>query len=378
MKTTRLFNLSALSRISYTLGAGFLIAALALSFFPQPQAAIAGSGAIWTTRSGCGSPEQDVNHFDIGDHIYINGSGFDGTTTYSWSIKGKPGGASCDPGIQVAGSSYQTDGSGAFCFSAYTVHADDCGEYQVKFGTKGDNYQVDGVPTNTPVPPTATDTSEPTATDTPEPTATDTPEPTATDTPEPTATDTPEPTATDTPEPTATDTPEPTATDTPEPTATDTPEPTATPTESNETPTPGPSPTPSDTPEPTATDTPEPTATDTPEPTATDTPEPTATDTPEPTATDTPEPTATATISVETPTQEPTDPPADPTNTPAPTNPPDPTATPVDQILIPVTGADLNGGPSSPISSAGALGLSVAFLGLGLILQGYKRMQTES
>ena len=338
MKTTRLFNLSALSRISYTLGAGFLIAALALSFFPQPQAAIAGSGAIWTTRSGCGSPEQDVNHFDIGDHIYINGSGFDGTTTYSWSIKGKPGGASCDPGIQVAGSSYQTDGSGAFCFSAYTVHADDCGEYQVKFGTKGDNYQVDGVPTNTPVPPTATDTSEPTATDTPEPTATDTPEPTATDTPEPTATDTPEPTATDTPEPTATDTPEPTAT----------------PTESNETPTPGPSPTPSDT------------------------PEPTATDTPEPTATDTPEPTATATISVETPTQEPTDPPADPTNTPAPTNPPDPTATPVDQILIPVTGADLNGGPSSPISSAGALGLSVAFLGLGLILQGYKRMQTES
>ena len=265
MKTARLFNLSALSRISYTLGAGFLIAALALSFFPQPQAAIAGSGAIWTTRSGCGSQEQDANHFDIGDHIYINGSGFDVTTTYSWSIKGKPGGASCDPGLQVAGGSYQTDSSGAFCFSAYTVHADDCGEYQVKFGTKGDNYQVDGVPTNTPVPPTATDT-----------------------------------------------------------------------------------------------------------------PEPTATDTPEPTATDTPEPTATATISVETPTQEPTDPPADPTNTPAPTNPPDPTATPVDQILIPVTGADLTGGPSSPISSAGALGLSVAFLGLGLILQGYKRMQTES
>ena len=42
-----------------------------------------------------------------------------------------------------------------------------------------------------------------------------------------------------------------------------------------------------------------------------------------------------------------------------------------------VTGADLTG-PFSPISSAGALGMAVAFLGLGLILQGYNRMQSEA
>ena len=115
-------------------------------------------------------------------------------------------------------------------------------------------------PTNTPIPPTATNTPLPTATNTPvPPTATNTPLPTATNTPvPPTATNTPLPTATNTPvPPTATNTPLPTATNTPVP-------PTATATA-----------TASPTPLPTATNTPvPPTATNTPLPTATNTPVP--------------------------------------------------------------------------------------------------------
>ncbi|MCB8939609.1 MAG: ExeM/NucH family extracellular endonuclease [Ardenticatenaceae bacterium] len=103
-------------------------------------------------------------------------------------------------------------------------------------------------PTNTPIPPTATNTPLPTATNTPvPPTATNTPLPTATNTPvPPTATNTPLPTATNTPVPptatataTASPTPLPTATNTPvPPTATNTPLPTATNTPVPPTPTP--------------------------------------------------------------------------------------------------------------------------------------------
>ncbi|MCA9897869.1 MAG: ExeM/NucH family extracellular endonuclease, partial [Anaerolineales bacterium] len=94
-------------------------------------------------------------------------------------------------------------------------------------------------PTNTPIPPTATNTPLPTATNTPvPPTATNTPLPTATNTPvPPTATNTPLPTATNTPvPPTATNTPLPTATNTPVPptaTATATASPTPLPTATN-------------------------------------------------------------------------------------------------------------------------------------------------
>jgi uncharacterized protein YjiK len=109
--------------------------------------------------------------------------------------------------------------------------------------------------TNTPVPPTATNTPLPTATNTPvPPTATNTPvPPTATNTPLPTTTNTPvPPTATNTPLSTVTNTPIPsTATNTPLPTTTNTPVP----------------PTPTNTPLPTATNTPvPPTATNTPVP----------------------------------------------------------------------------------------------------------------
>ena len=100
------------------------------------------SGAIWTTDSSCGVEAQDVNHFQIGDVVYINGSGFN-PGVYAWSIKGQPGQASADPDTIVAAGLVVVDQSGSFCINAYTVKSDDAGEYHVKVGTKGDNYRVE-------------------------------------------------------------------------------------------------------------------------------------------------------------------------------------------------------------------------------------------
>ncbi len=99
------------------------------------------SGAIWTTRNDCGDIKQDVNHYDIGEHVYINGANFN-PGNYFWKIKGQPGGASCDPNIIVAMDIFTVNETGSFCFDAYTVQPDDCGEYKVKFANKGDNYRV--------------------------------------------------------------------------------------------------------------------------------------------------------------------------------------------------------------------------------------------
>jgi len=102
-----------------------------------------GSGAIWTTKIDCGADTQDVNHFAIGDDVHINGDGFTASTSYDWTITGQPGGASCDPDAVVASGTKITDATGKFCIHAYTVQEGDCGEYQVKFDVKGDNYRVD-------------------------------------------------------------------------------------------------------------------------------------------------------------------------------------------------------------------------------------------
>ena len=106
------------------------------------------SGAIWTTRDDCGDSKQDVNHYDIGEHVWINGANFN-PGDYYWRIRGQPGGASCDPWQIVADGTFTVDESGSFCFDAYTVQPDDCGEYKVKFGNKGDNYRVIGAVTTT-------------------------------------------------------------------------------------------------------------------------------------------------------------------------------------------------------------------------------------
>ena len=99
--------------------------------------------AIWSTRDDCGSSMQDANHFSPGETIYINGNGF-AVGNYSWTIIGLPGGASCDPNDVVASNITAVNSFGGFCFAAYTVLNDDCGEYQIKFGVKGDNYRVEG------------------------------------------------------------------------------------------------------------------------------------------------------------------------------------------------------------------------------------------
>jgi uncharacterized repeat protein (TIGR01451 family) len=149
------FSLKTMAKVSYLISIAFMIAALLVNALPVSPVlagnAGQGSGAIWTLTDGCGPP-QNVNQYTTGDHVWINGSGFDPDTLYAWDITGKPGGASGDPNMPVAFGDYITDLTGAFCFDAYTIAADDWGEYQVKFGNKGDNYSVNPAE-NTPVPP---------------------------------------------------------------------------------------------------------------------------------------------------------------------------------------------------------------------------------
>jgi hypothetical protein len=94
-------------------------------------------GAIWTTKNDCGDVTQDVNHYNVGDRVYINGEGFP-ALTHSWSIKGQPG--SCDPSTVVAsGFIYGS----SFCFNAYNITSGDCGVYKATVSNKDDNYQID-------------------------------------------------------------------------------------------------------------------------------------------------------------------------------------------------------------------------------------------
>ena len=122
----------------------------------------ANTGSIYTRNDVCG-PEVNENHYDLGDTVFINGKAFD-DGTHAWSITGNPGGASADPDIAVASGSITivnglitaltgevndegpiVNGPGGdFCFKAYVIQSDDGGEYQVKLGTKGDNYRVQG------------------------------------------------------------------------------------------------------------------------------------------------------------------------------------------------------------------------------------------
>lgn len=112
------------------------------------------SGSIWTTKNDCGIEQQDVNQYVIGEKVYINGKNFKPNHEYEWEIEGLGGSensnASCDPDEEVAEGEYTTDGSGNFCFEAYTIANDDCGEYKVGFDNKHDNYRVD---LNAPVVP---------------------------------------------------------------------------------------------------------------------------------------------------------------------------------------------------------------------------------
>jgi len=99
-------------------------------------------GAIWTTTSGCGEPSQNVNHYEVGEQIYLNGVGFYKHGAYNWTVKGNPGRASCDSSKIVATGILPLYEEESFCFPVYTVEEGDCGVYKVKFGMKFDSYRV--------------------------------------------------------------------------------------------------------------------------------------------------------------------------------------------------------------------------------------------
>ncbi len=312
--------LKRMAGIGYILGIAFIMVGLILSALNTP--ARAASGAVWTTRETCGNP-QNENHYDVGDHVYLNGAGFVPGQSVSWNIKGRPGGASGDPGQTVASGTVTADSNGEFCFNAYTIQPDDWGEYKVTAeGAEGDNYRVEGAPTATP---TATNTSTSTMTPTGTSTSTSTATATATNTPIPTST------ATETGVP-------PTATETSVP-------PTATETTT--------------TVPPTATKTivPNPVI-DTPTPTQSPTTEPPST--PEPTTPPSkPEPSAT-----------PTKQSAPPATLPPPTPP---TSSTQPSLLIPVTGADFaiaGHGNQSDLTSQLLTNLGIGLLGLALVFHG--------
>lgn len=220
-RSERFHPLKILAVIGYASGILCLAIAMVLGATPASVTfAQSGSGAIWTTTDSCGDP-QNVNHYVVGAVVYINGANFDPNEAFAWDITRVSG---SPPKPTVASGNNSADGTGAFCFAAYTLQSSDVGEtYQATVGeVKSDNFRVDAAqedptntPTNTAMPPTNTPTNTAVPpTNTPTDTAvppTNTPTNTAvppTNTPLPT--DTPTPTAvppTDTPLPTDTPTP---------------------------------------------------------------------------------------------------------------------------------------------------------------------------
>ncbi len=186
-RTTRFVN-----KLLYLGSAAMMLAAIALSAITGSVAATGNSGAIWTTDGACGTSSQDVNHFLVGDHVYINFSGF-AAGTYAWQIQQVSG----NPKPVIASGIFTVGATGAGCFPAHTIQSDESGrEYSVAFGTKNDNYQVNALPT-----PTQTGTPDPTATETVTPTdeATPTSQPTGSPTPTDEITPTSQPTENPTP-----------------------------------------------------------------------------------------------------------------------------------------------------------------------------------
>lgn len=132
----------------------------------------AAGGSIKTTTGSCGSPV-NKNLYDVGDTMYLTGTGFSHNATLNWSVIGLPG--SSDANITVASGTITTDGQGKFCFAAYTIQSGDGGEYKADVNGKSDNFQVKGQ-SATPTP-TPSGTPSPTPIGTPAPSVTPTPLP---------------------------------------------------------------------------------------------------------------------------------------------------------------------------------------------------------
>ncbi len=132
------------NRLAARFVAVLAVFSLLMSMVPAQVLATANPGAIWTTAGDCGVDDQNLNVYNVGDTLYINGSNFTPEASLPWSITGKPGNASSDPNTVVANNSVIVGSDGSFCFEAYTVAADDDGEYGVDVDGKKDNYRVDG------------------------------------------------------------------------------------------------------------------------------------------------------------------------------------------------------------------------------------------
>jgi len=101
----------------------------------------ADNGVVWTTRNDCGTEQQDVNQYSVGEKVFINGRNFD-SGDYDWTITKQSG-----PDKNESASGNKTvDSSGSFCFEAYTIQPNDTGEYSVDFGKKNDNYHIRNIP----------------------------------------------------------------------------------------------------------------------------------------------------------------------------------------------------------------------------------------
>ncbi len=132
-----------LTKFLYIFGIIFLLTGLLLSAVQIPVSAqeINGAGSLWTTNVSCGSTPQDVNHFYLGESIYLHGSGFAPNQELPWYIQK----VNANPQVTVADGTVKANSSGKFCFLAYTPVASDVGyEFQSKVGTKGDNFDVRG------------------------------------------------------------------------------------------------------------------------------------------------------------------------------------------------------------------------------------------
>lgn len=153
-----------------------LLAAIVLGPAALGVSATPNAGSIWTTSGDCTNPNpQDQNQYAIGEAVVIRGSNFSPNTQYAYSISGQPGSASNDPGVEVASGVVTTDSSGFFCAEAYTVAADDGGQYKVEAEGKQDSYNViEATPTPTPTPTPSPTGGTVDSTDAPTPPPTDT------------------------------------------------------------------------------------------------------------------------------------------------------------------------------------------------------------
>jgi hypothetical protein len=128
----------------------FMAALLLVATSVNVQGVSANGGSIKTVNGSCGSPV-NLNHYVIGDTVFIQGAGF-AEGVHNWSIEGTPG--SNTPGPVTHGTE-TVDESGAFCFMAHVIGPLEGGVYKATFGNTGDNYQVRQViePEDPPVEP---------------------------------------------------------------------------------------------------------------------------------------------------------------------------------------------------------------------------------